>query len=117
MITNVSFSLPNISATEAVVAGNPNELFTIGFLVQDLAANGVTLGPVEGGVYVVVGSLAVTTPAGVTLSPAAPIEFIASPPPPGAPYAPGTTKPMASSANRAFVAVSALALAVIAALF
>lgn len=107
-----------MSSTELVVAGNPNDLFTLGFLVQDLNANGVYLGSVEGGVYVVVGSLQVTTPAGVTLSPSAPLEYIASPPPP---YAPGTTAPvgaasMASSAHRAVVAISALAIAAIAAL-
>lgn len=119
VMVNVTLVLPNISATEAVVAGNPNDLFTLGFLVQDLAANGVTLGPVMGGVYVVVGSLQVTTPAGVALSPTAPIEYIASPPPPS--NTPATTgsapSPVASSAQRAVVALSALALAMLAAAF
>lgn len=100
------------------MSGNPNELFALGFLVQDLAANGVTLGPVMGGVYVVVGSLQVTTPAGVTLSPLAPTEYFASPPPPGTAQ-PGTAAvpaaAVASSAQRAVVAFSALVLAALAA--
>lgn len=123
VITNITLTLPNITATEAVVAGNPNDLFTLGYLVQDLAANGVNLGPVEGGLYVVVGSLQVTTPAGVTLSPSAPLEYIASPPPPSAPGTQPAAKPTPagatpkSSAQRAVVAISALAIAVLAAIF
>lgn len=106
-----------MTVTESVVSGNPNELFTLGFLVQDLAANGLTLGPVMGGVYVVVGSLQVTTPAGVTLSPMAPIEYFSSPPPPSAagPGAAPSAPSVASSAQRAVVALSALVLAVLAA--
>ena len=115
VVLNVTLVLPNITAVESITSGNPNDLFQLGLLRQDLNANGLYLGSVGGGMYVVVGSLAVTGPgsgdATGSLTPLAPTVYLTSPPPPSPP---GTVK--ASAADRAVVAMSALLLAVVAAL-
>jgi hypothetical protein len=115
VILNVTLVLPNITAVESITSGNPNDLFQLGLLRQDLNANGLYLGSVGGGMYVVVGSLAVTGPgsgdATGLLAPLAPSVYLTSPPPPSPP---GTVK--ASAADRAVAAMSALLLAVVAAL-
>ena len=120
VLTNVTLVLPNVTAAEYVVSGNPNDLFQLGLLRQDLNSNGIFLGTVGGGMYVVVGSLTVTAPGGdatSSLTPLAPNVYLTSPPPPSPPGTAGTAASVkASSADRAAVAISALLLAAVAAM-